>query len=221
MNKTDDDQSNRGDDCIHESNNRLCLKYKPESSSHLFCYDRPLFVEKSEISIFQLSKKFFYPFSIDDEEVGEDKSNEKFRQYDPCIGDISDSFLSYRFEIIWADHLSYEATESEFETRALLDPGDEVFSLHRYIWSLLEKSLDFTSDLREDIHKYEYHYTDKYNIERSDNHISGCILSSEHMCCISFSLDSPCMYLSWDESTEFEKYIWEEECHKKEYEKVT
>ncbi len=38
---------------------------------------------------------------------------------------------------------------------------------------------------------------------------------------ISFSLDSPGMYLSCDEGTEFEKYIWEEKCHKKEYQKVT
>ena len=135
MNKTNDDQSDRSDDRIHESDDRLCFKYEPKSSSHLLCDDCPLIVEESEISIFELSEEFLYPLPIDDEEIGEYECDEKFRQYYSCIGDVSDGFLSDRFEVIWADHISDEATESEFETRAFLDLGDEVFSLEGYIRS--------------------------------------------------------------------------------------
>ncbi len=221
MDKADNDESYRSDDSIDKSDDRLGLKYQSKASSHFLCYDSPFDIEESEVPIFYLSKEFFYPFSIDNKEIGEDECDEEFCQYDSCIRDVSDCFLSYRFEIIRADHFTDEATESQLETRIFFDLGDEVFSLKSYIRSFLEKSLYLTSDLREDIHEYEDDDTDEHYIETCDHDIGSRVFPSEQMCRIYFPTHSPIMDLRSRVGTEFEEYIREEECHKKEHEKIT
>ena len=100
MKEAYDDKSYRSYNRIDESDDRLCLKYQSKPSSDLFCYHCPFIIEKSEISIFYLSEKFFYAFSVDNEEVRKYQCNKEFCQNNPSICDISDSFLSYCFQIV-------------------------------------------------------------------------------------------------------------------------
>lgn len=220
MDKTDHDKTDRSDNCVYQCDDRLCLENQPKSSSYFFRDDSPLIIEKSKISIFYLSEEFFYSFSIDDEEVGKDQCDKKFRQNNPSICDVSDRFLSDRFEIIRADHITDETTESKFEAGTFFDFYDEVFPLEGDVWCFFEKSLDFTSYLRDDIHEYENHDTDKYNVESSNDDICCCIFLSDDMSPVSLATDSPCMDLGSKIRTKLEEYIGKEECHKKENEKI-
>lgn len=220
MKEAYDDKSYRSYNRIDESDDRLCLKYQSKPSSDLFCYHCPFIIEKSEISIFYLSEKFFYAFSVDNEEVRKYQCNKEFCQNNPSICDISDSFLSYCFQIVWAYHIADEATEPKFETRAFFYFYDKVFSLEGDIRGFLQKPLYLTSYLGKYVHEYENNNADKYDVKSCDDDIGSCIFLCDDMSTISFSTDSPCMYLRGEVGTKLEKYIREEKRHKKEDEKI-
>lgn len=221
MDEADDDESYRREYSIYERDDRLRLKNKSKSCPHFFRDDGPLDIEKSEIAIFYLSEEFFYPFSIDDKEVGEDQCDEEFREDDTSVRDVGDRFLSYRFEIIWAHHVSDKARESEIEITRLFYREEKVLTLTRDARSIPEKPIYLTTNLRDNIHEYKNHDTDKYDIKYRYHDIRRGILPSDDMHTISLTMESPLVYRMCDIGPELEKYICKEKCHEKEYEKIT
>ncbi len=221
MNKADNEKPYRGEDSIYESDDRLGLEYETKTTPHFLSNDRPLIIEKAEVSFFYLTEKLLYLFAIDDEKVWEDKCNKEFRQYYPCICDIAYRFLPYRFEVIRADHISDQSAESELQACTFFNLFYKVLSLYGDSRCFFEKSLDLTSNLRKDIHEYEDHDTDEYDIESSNHHIRSSVFASKHMCSIDFSTHSPVVDLGSEVRTKLEEYIGKKKSYKKEYEKIT
>lgn len=87
--------------------------------------------------------------------------------------------------------------------------------------SILEKLTDFSANLWDNIDENEDQNTDKYYIEPRYDDTYGCILSSNSMGTIFFSVDSPIVYFLGEICPELEKNIGKKEGDEKEYEKIT
>lgn len=221
MNKAYDDESYRREYRIHEGYDRLGFKDYPKACPHFFRDDRPLDIEKSEISIFYLSEEFFYPLAIDDKEVGEDECDEELREDDTSIRDIGDCLLSDRLEIRRAYHITDKTRESKIEITRLFYREEKVLTLTRDARSLSEKSIYLPTNLWDNIHKDKNHDTDKYYIQDRYDNIGSRILPSDDMHAVSLTMESPLMDFTCDIGPEFEKYISKEKCHEEEDEKIT
>lgn len=207
MDKANNEKSYRSKESIDECDDRLCLKYETKSTSHLLSDDGPFVIKKSKVAIFYLSEKLFYLLAIDNKEIGEYERDKKLRKYNPCICDIGYCFLSDRFEIIRADHITDKRTETEFETGTFFYFFDKVLSLDGDFWSFFQESLYLSTDLRKDIYKDKDDNADKHNIESRDDDICGRIFLSEFMSCIDLSTHSPVVNLYREVCTEFKKYV--------------
>ena len=103
---------------IHEGDDRLSLQDDPEPCTYFASEDCPLVVEKSEISVADLPEEFLYLFAIDDEEIGEDERDEKFREDDPSVRDVGDCIFSDRFQVIRTDKIREKLTETKMDSVA-------------------------------------------------------------------------------------------------------
>lgn len=191
MEKTHNEQSYCREYGIHECDDRLSLQYDPESCAYFVSEDRPLIVEKSEISIAYLSEEFLYLLTIDDEEIREDECDEKFREDDTSICDIGDRIFSDRFEVIRTDKIRQKFTETKVKTRTFFEFHDEVLTLTRDARRLFQKLLYLTTDLWKDIHEYKDEYSDKYDIETRDDDIGSSVFPCDLVRSILLSYFAP------------------------------
>lgn len=116
MEKTNQKESDRREDCIHEGDDRLSSEDEAKSGTHFIGDDSPFLIEKRKISRLYLREEFLYALSIDDEEIREDERYEEFREYDPSIGRIGDCTFSDRFERICIEVFTDDVIESEIES---------------------------------------------------------------------------------------------------------
>ncbi len=220
MHEADDDESDGSEYRVHECDDRLSTEYHPESCTDLACDDRVLFVEKCEIPITHLSQECFDLFSLDDENIGEDQSEEKFQEDESTARDIVQSKLSDRFEIRRTKYLFCCFLETEIDRGTLLDLRDEFLTADSDLWSSRDEFLDIETDFRNDIDKDKCHYRNKEDIENRDNDIGRCVFRREFMPGITFSFLTPAMDPESNHLSCFEKYIGTDKYDKKECEKI-
>jgi len=150
MNYADDEESNRGEDSIHHSNEWLSTQYSTESIADLASDDSIFLIEECEIPSIHLSEKCCERLAFHHKDIREDESDEELGQDDPSIAEISESRLSDWFESLSIDDIADHLTESEVDLETLLYPIDKSLELSCNLWCSIDELSHLTDDLWDD-----------------------------------------------------------------------
>jgi hypothetical protein len=198
-NDTEYDQSNRCQECINESNDRLRSEYDTKSIPDLSSNDRIFVIKKCKVAITHLSEEYLDLSPLNNEDIREYESEKKLHQDESSISDMSEYPLTSRLEILGTKNISCSFLESEIDRRTVFYLFDNFLSLSSDDRGSSYELLDISSDLRDDGDEYKCNNRYKEYIEDSHHDIGRRILQSETMSSIFSSFLSPVMDLMSDE----------------------
>lgn len=218
--EANNDESDGGEEGIHERDDRLCLEDKAESFPDPSSKQGILIIEKTEVPVFHTEKEVSYFFSLDDKNIGENQSDQKFHHDDTTIGDMSEEKLSHSFDVFWIDEVIGDLDETEIQSGIFLEVYRKFGHLSSHIWRTSHEIPDIRSDLWEDVHEYDHYDRDKEDVEEGDDRVRRGIFLCDTVSTILVSLHSPLMDLRGDEFPDFEKDIGTDEGDEEESEKI-
>ena len=215
-----DDESNRSEDSIDDSDQWLSPEDGSESTPDLASDDLVFPIKKCEIPSLHLREEPSNRLTLYDKNIGEDESDEELGQDDPSIAEVSEGRLSDGLEIVLVDDIAHDLIESEWDRELSLQSGYKSLELCRDLWRPTDELTDLDDDLRDDIDKKKHNNKNEENVEYAHDNIGTIVSECDLGCSIASFVESPPMDDSRYPWPYFEKEIRKKKRDKKQNQKI-